>query len=98
MPDSLGPDVLTKQLLVDGRDPTADEAISVSADGILSIAPPDADGHTFVTAVADGTATISVQPGAADTDKSAGSDDVVVSVAAVIPVPVPSTPLVVSLG
>lgn len=82
----------TRLLLVDGRDPSADELITVSDTTILSVAPADANGQTFVTGLADGTATITVDPGAADTDRSAGSDDITVITSVV------ATPLVVSLG
>ena len=80
-----------RRLLVDGRDPSADEAISVSDDTILSVAAPDGNGQVFVTGLADGTATITVNPGAADTSRSAGSDDITVTTF------VAPTPLAVTL-
>ena len=80
-----------RRLLVDGRDPFADEAITVSDDTILSVAAPDANGQTFVTGVADGQATITVSPGAEAVNRSEGSDDIVVSTF------VPPTPLAVTL-
>jgi hypothetical protein len=80
-----------RKLLVDGRQPTADEAITVSDDTILSVAAPDANGDVFVTGTADGTATITVAPGAADTNRTDGSDDITVTTA------VAPTPLAVTL-
>ena len=82
-----------RRLLVDGRDPFADEAISVGAD--LVVAAPDANGQIFVS-VADGVAdgstdTITVAPGSEDVNRTAGSDDITISV------PVVATPLVVTL-
>lgn len=82
----------TRPLLVDGRAPFADEVITVSDPTILSVAAPDADGNVFVTGLADGTATITVAPGAEDTNRLPGSDDITVETS------VPPTPLVVSLG
>ncbi len=81
-----------RRLLVDGRDPFADEAITVSDPAILSVAAPDANGQVFVTGIADGTATITVAPGSEDANRTAGTDDVTVTT------PVPPTPLVVSLA
>ena len=81
----------SKKLLVDGRNPFADETISVSDGTILSVAAADVDGNVLVTALADGVATITVSPGAEDTNRTAGSDDVTAST------PVPPTPLAVSL-
>ncbi len=80
-----------RRLLVDGRNPSADEVISVSDDTILSVAAADGDGNVLVTGLADGTATITVQPGAADVNESAGSDDITVSTT------VAATPLTVTL-
>ncbi len=81
----------SKKLLVDGRNPFADEVISVSDGAVLSVAAADADGNVLVTALADGTATITVSPGSEDTNRTAGSDDVTAST------PVAPTPLAVSL-
>lgn len=82
-----------RRLLVDGRDPSADEVITAGAD--LVVAAPDANGQVFVSAAdtaTDGEATtISVAPGAADVNRTAGSDDITISV------PVPPTPLAVTL-
>lgn len=80
-----------RRLLVDGRNPFADEAISVSDPAVLSVAAPDDQGNVFVTGVADGTATITVEPGAEDINRSAGSDDITVTTF------VPPTPLAVTL-
>jgi hypothetical protein len=85
MADTLG--TTPRLLLVDGRNPTADEAITVSDPTLLTVAA-QADGTTLVTALTAGTCTITVAPGAADIDRTAGSDDVTVT----------SSPLVVSLG
>ncbi len=82
----------SKKLLVDGRNPFADEVISVSDGSVLSVAAPDADGNVLVTALADGTATITVSPGSEDTNRTAGSDDVTAST------PVLPTPLEVTLA
>jgi hypothetical protein len=91
-----------KKILVDSHDgngsrnPSADEVITVSDSTILSVAAADADGNVFVSVTAGAAdqalATISVAPGAADVGQSAGSDDVTVTVAAVL------VPLGVSLG
>ncbi len=81
-----------RRLLVDSRDPFADEAISVSDASILSVAPPDGNGQVFVTGLADGVATITVAPGTEDLLRLPGSDDVTVTTAA------PPTPLVVTLA
>ena len=80
-----------RRLLVDARDPAADEAITVSDDTILSVAAPDGNGQVFVTGLADGSATITVAPGAADVNRTDGSDDITVSTT------VPATPLAVTL-
>jgi hypothetical protein len=74
------------------RNPDADEAIAVSDSSILSVAAPDANGAVFVSGLVDGSASITVSPGAADANSSAGSDDITVTTAAVL------TPLTVSLG
>ena len=81
-----------RPLLVDGRNPTADETITVSDSAILSVGAPDADGVVLVTGTADGAATITVDPGADDTNRTSGSDDITVTTT------VEPTPLVVSLG
>jgi len=82
-----------RRLLVNARDPFADETITVGAN--LTVAAPDANGQTFVS-VADGVAdgstdTISVAPGSEDAGFTAGSDDITISV------PVAQTPLTVTL-
>src|ERR1700675_1987658 len=83
-----------RRLLVDGRNPTADEAITAGAD--LDVAAADTDGNVLVSAGAagfDGDLTsISVAPGAADVNRTAGSDDITLSV----PVVVVPTPLAVT--
>jgi hypothetical protein len=76
-------------LLVDGRNPFADEAVSVSDPAVLSVAL-QGDGTTLVSGLAAGTATITVTPGSEDVNRLPGSDDVTVSEAA--------TPLVVTLA
>ena len=81
----------TALLKVDGRDPFADEAITVSDPAILSVAL-QGDGTTLVTALADGVATITVATGSEDVNRTAGSDDVTVATTA------PATPLVVTLA
>lgn len=81
---------IPRKLLVDGRTPSADEAITVSDPSILSVAAPDANGDVFVTALAAGEATVSVAPGAADAGRSEGSDDITATVSL--------TPLEVTLG
>ena len=83
-------DATPRRLLVDGRDPFADETISVSDPSILLIAPPDGNGQVFGTALADGVATVTVEPGSEDANRTAGTDDVTVTL------PVVATPLVVS--
>lgn len=80
-----------RKVLVDGRQPFADEVITSSDPTILTIAAADANGDVFATGVADGAATISVEPGAEDANRSAGSDDITVSTF------VAPTPLAVSL-
>lgn len=77
-----------RRLLVDGRDPFADEVITVSDPSILAVAAPDGNGQVFVTGLADGISTITVAPGAEDVNRLAGSDDVTV---------VTPTPLAVTL-
>lgn len=82
-----------RRLLVDGRDPFADEVITAGPD--IVIAPPDGSGQVFVSladTATDGTVeTITVAPGAEDVNRTAGSDDITFSV------PVPPTPLTVTL-
>ncbi len=82
-----------RRLLVDGRNPTADEAITAGAG--LDVAAADADGNVLVSASADATdgeaTNISVAPGAEDVNRTAGSDDITISV------PVAATPLAVTL-
>ena len=90
-----------RNLLVDSgdgrgpRNPDADEAIAVSDSTILSVAAAAADGSVSVSGLLDGTATITVSPGAADTNNTAGTDDVTVTTSVVTP---PQTPLTVSLA
>ena len=79
-------------LLVDGRNPFADETITVSDATILQVGTPNADGTVLVTGLLAGTATITVTPGSEDTNRTAGSDDITVSTAT------PPTPLAVTLG
>jgi hypothetical protein len=67
-----------RKLLVNGRNPFADEIVTVSDPTILSVAAPDSNSETWVTGLADGLATITVQPGSEDPDSVAGSDDVTV--------------------
>ena len=83
-----------RPILVDGRNPFADEVITVGPD--LIVAPADENGVVLVS-VADGVAdastdTITVDPGSEDVNRTAGSDDITISV------PVVPTPLVVTLG
>lgn len=80
-----------RRLLVDGRDPFADEAISVSDGTIITVAGPDANGQFFVTGLLDGTATITVSPGSEDSNRIPGSDDITVITST------PPSPLVVTL-
>ena len=81
-----------RSLLVNGRNPTADEVITVSDPSVLQVGTPNADGSVTVTGLLDGEATISVAPGAGDAGFSEGSDDVTVSTVVV------TTPLVVTLA
>lgn len=81
----------TATLLVDGRNPFADETITVSDPAILGVAL-QGDGTTLVSALADGFATITVTPGSEDVNRTDGSDDVTVTTTA------PATPLVVTLA
>lgn len=81
----------TKTLLVDGRNPFADEVITVSDQNVLGVVT-NSDGSVSITGLADGTATITVAPGSEDVNKTAGSDDVTVATA------VPPTPLAVTLA
>jgi hypothetical protein len=81
-----------RPILVDGRNPFPDETITAGLD--LVIAAPDENGVVLVS-VADGVAdastdTITVAPGAEDVNRTAGTDDITISV--------PATPLVVTLG
>ena len=90
-----------RNLLIDSgdgrgaRNPDADEAIAVSDSTVLQVGTPNADGSVSVTGLTDGFATITVAPGAADTNSSAGSDDITVTTTVVTP---PQTPLTVSLA
>jgi hypothetical protein len=82
-----------RRLLVDGRDPFADEAIT--ADPNIVVAAPDGNGQTFVS-LADGaadlgTGDLSVAPGSEDVNRTAGTDTITFSV------PAAATPLVVTL-
>ena len=83
-----------RRLLVDGRDPFADEVIT-SDGAVVTVAAPDGNGQTFVSVTdgaADGAvATITVDPGSEDTNRTSGSDDITVSI------PVAATPLAVTL-
>ena len=84
-------------LLVNGRNPFNDETITISDATILSQASVDnGDGSATVTitALADGTATITVAPGTEDAGFSEGSDDVTVTTTVVTP----PTPLTVTLA
>ena len=83
-----------RPILVDGRNPFADEVITIGPD--LVLAPADENGVVLVS-VADGIAdgatdTITVDPGSEDVNRLAGSDDITISV------PVVPTPLIVTLG
>jgi hypothetical protein len=93
MADTLDTTQPPRRLLVDGRDPLADETITTDdAGALVSIAlDPAGSGQTLVTGVANanGTVTITVAPGTEDTGKLPGSDAVTV---------VTPTPLVVTLG
>jgi hypothetical protein len=94
MADTLDTTAAPRRLLVDGRNPTADEAISSDDNGtLITIAEADADGNVLVSGVADaaGTVTIFVAPGAEDANRTTGTDVVEVTT------PVAPTPLVVSL-
>jgi len=84
-----------RNLLVNGRNPFADEVITVSDSSILQIGTPNADGSVTVTGLSDGTATITVVPGSEsdDTGFGPGSDDITVTTTVVTP----PTPLTVSL-
>ena len=82
-----------RDLLVQGRNPFADETITEdSAGSIISIAAADSTGAVVVTGVANGTATITVQPGSEDSGFSSGTDTITVATI------VPQTPLTVSLA
>ena len=83
-----------RPILVDGRNPFADEVITTGPD--LVVAAPDENGVVLVS-VADGVAnaptdTITVAPGSEDVNRLPGTDDITISV------PVVPTPLVVTLG
>jgi hypothetical protein len=82
-----------RRLLVDGRNPFADEAITATGNIVIRAADPD--GNVFVDTAdgaADGdVASVSVDPGSEDTNRTAGSDDITISV------PVVATPLAVTL-
>ena len=85
-----------RNLLVNGRNPFADETITISDSTILSTASVDnGDGSSTVTVTGllDGTSTITVAPGTEDTGFSEGSDDITVTTTVVTP----PTPLTVSL-
>jgi sugar lactone lactonase YvrE len=81
-----------RRLLVDGRNPFADETINASG---VDVAAPDADGNVFVSAQTDAvdgaTGVITVDPGSEDVNRTQGSDDITISV------PVVATPLAVTL-
>ena len=81
-----------RPILVDGRNPFADEVITVGPD--LVVAAADDNGVVLVSVaagVADAsTDTITVQPGSEDVNRLPGSDVITISVLA--------TPLVVTLG
>ena len=84
-----------RTLLVQGRNPFADEAITISDSTILSTASVDnGDGSVTVTVTGllDGLSTISVAPGTEDAGFSAGTDDITVTTT------VAQTPLTVSLA
>ena len=84
-----------RNLLVNGRNPFPDEQISVSDSTILQVGTPNADGTVTITGLADGTATITVNPGTESDDAGfgPGSDDITVTTTVVTP----PTPLTVSL-
>ena len=81
-----------RRLLVDGRNPFADEVITASG---VDVAAADSDGNVFVSAPADAVdgavGSITVDPGSEDTNRTSGSDDITISV------PVVTTPLAVTL-
>jgi hypothetical protein len=83
-----------RPLLVDGRNPFPDEIVSVNDASVLSIGDIDpVTGVVLVTPLVDsGSATITVDPGSEDPNRTSGSDDVTVDITVV------ATPLVVSLG
>ena len=82
-----------RNLLVNGRNPFADEVITVSDSSILQVGTPNADGSVTITALAVGEATITVAPGSEDAGFSEGSDDITTTTTVVTP----PTPLTVSL-
>lgn len=85
-----------RALLVNGRNPFADEVITVSDASILQVGTVNADGTILITGLADGTATVTVAPGAEADDAGfgSGSDDITVSTTVVVP----PSPLIVSLA
>lgn len=93
MTDTLDTGGAAKQLLVDGRNPTAGETITVDPT-VLQVSAPDANGAVFVNAIADGDTTITVDPDADDVaaNKSTGTDEVISTTPAA-----PPTPLAVTL-
>jgi len=85
----------TGTLLVQGRNPFADETITISDPSIISTTSVDNGDGTVtvtVTGLVDGLSTITVDPGAEDAGFSAGSDDITVTTT------VPPTPLTVTLA
>ena len=82
----------TASLLVNGRNPFADEVITVSDSSILQVGTPNADGSITITALADGEATITVAAGSEDAGYTDGTDDVTVTTTVAL------IPLTVSLA
>ena len=83
----------SRDLLVEGRNPFVDEAISEdSAGAIIAIGPVVEGQPVTVTGVSAGTATITVAPGSEDGSRTAGSDTITVTA------PVDTSPLNVSLA
>jgi hypothetical protein len=95
MADTLDTTQPPRRLLVDGRDPFADETVTTDdpSGALLTIDTTSSPGQTLVvgTAGANGSATITVTPGSEDTNRTAGSDIITVTT------PAPPTPLVVTL-
>lgn len=91
MADTIDTTAAPRRLLVDGRDPFADETIDINDSSVLSVSAPDENGQVFVTGLSDGVATITVSPGSEDVNRTAGTDDVTVTTT------VPPSPLVVTL-